>query len=220
MIHVIGNSHVWLFNGQPSSKFPTYDQCSPYFRVKWLGATIAYNFRQHHMSSVREYLAEENVALGSKVMLVVGEVDCRWHLPYQAQQQNRSIEEITKECVERFFLCLLDLREAGFIPIGWGTHPTTTHGHVDPPGTDTHGPIFGEVVVRNRTCLLWNQLLEKMCREAQIPFVSIYHHLVDEHNVTKMEYFQDYCHLSNDMCAPLMIAAMNDKYLIPNWDEG
>lgn len=207
MIHCIGNSHVSLFTGEPSSSFPCFEsQKSPHFRTRWLGPTIAYNFKEHHFPKVKDYL--KNVPTTDAVMLIVGEVDCRWHLPFQADKQKKSIEDITRECVERFFGCLIGLRDLGYQPIGWGTHPTTTHGHVDPPGNDTYGPIFGDVETRNKICILWNRSLEELCQSEGFPFVSIYRHLVDEKNVTKMEYLQDYCHLSNDLCVPLVFAEM------------
>lgn len=207
MIHCIGNSHVWLFNGEPDSKFPTHDQSSPYFRVHWLGPTIAYNFFEHHLSKAIECL--KDVPNTDKVMFILGEVDCRWHLPYQADKQKRSIEDVTVECVDRFFPCLLEIRKLGHEVIGWATHPTTTHGHMDPPGTDTIGPVFGDVQLRNAACVAWNTRLAELCKKENIPFLSIYHYLVDENNITKTEYLRDYCHLNNDKCLPFVLAEMD-----------
>lgn len=213
MIHCIGNSHVWLFNGEPNNKFSTHDQSSPYFKVKWLGPTLAYNFREHHLPMAVEYL-KSNAKSGDQVMLVVGEVDCRWHLPFQMDKQKKHRLDIVAECADRYFSCFIDLLNLGYKPIVWGTHPTTTHGHVNPPGDNTYGPIFGDVKTRNEICLTWNLFLKGLCRDNGIPFVTIYHHLVDENNLTKMEYFRDYCHLNNDMCVPLVIEEMKLKGLL------
>lgn len=195
MIHCIGNSHVWLFNGESDENFPPTKQILSGFRTHHLGPIIAYNFMDHHLPKVLEIL--KNIPKTDSVMLIVGEVDCRWHLPFQAHQQNKSNEEIVKECLDRFFPALLMIKNLGYKVYGWGTHPTTTHDHMDPPGDGVTGPVFGNVENRNQICLLWNTYLKELCEKNDMEYISIYHHLVDENNITKMEYFRDYCHLSN-----------------------
>jgi len=67
------------------------------------------------------------------VMLIVGEVDCRVHLPKQIQLQSRPIDEVIIECVDRFFRTYLDLKERGYNVIGWGGHPSTISGPSENP---------------------------------------------------------------------------------------
>lgn len=204
VIHCIGNSHVWIFNGEDDSHFPPTRQVLPYFKTYHIGPVIAYNFVEHHLPRVVQELRAHGVAPGSKVMLCVGEVDCRWHLPYQCQQQGRSAKDIVKPCLDRYFRSFLLLKEQGYEMYAWAAHPSTDHGHMDPPGTDTVGPVFGLQQLRNNITVQWNSYLEQLCLKHGVKFVSIYRHLVDGKNVTKMEYLRDYCHLSHK-CVPFIL---------------
>lgn len=198
MIHVFGNSHVWIFNGE-QDQFPPNKQVLPQFKTHHLGPTTAWSWTQKHLPKVQQLLNQHNIKPGSKVMFVVGEVDCRWHLPLQANKQNRPLDDIVRECMNRYFESFKIMKK-GFEMYAWGTHPTTTAGHCDDP----QGPIFGTVEERNRTSVLWNQMLKQKCKNHDIRYASIYHHMVDENNITKMEYMRDYCHMASN-CIPLIL---------------
>jgi hypothetical protein len=184
MIHAIGNSHANMFNNWPN------------FWVHWIGPTIAYNFYEHHLPHVIEYLEGKRgdkgpVPKGDTVMFVVGEVDCRWHLPKQAALQNRSIEDLTKECVSRYFRSLKHVQDMGYNIIAWGAHPSTTGPHNDDP----QNPVYGDCITRNKIAVQYNRWLKELSESNNMKYVSIFDYLIDENLVTKMEYFIDYCHL-------------------------
>jgi len=129
------------------------------------------------------------------VMLIVGEVDCRVHLPKQIQLQSRPIDEVIIECVDRFFRTYLDLKERGYNVIGWGGHPSTISG----PSENPSEPIIGDCRFRNTISLKWDSYIESLFIENNIPHVSIIKDLIGIDGLTKMNYFMDYCHLKHDL---------------------
>jgi len=197
MIYCIGNSHVAYFAGtEKRSYFPKKENESfneligdDRFKLLDLGGIIAYNFIDSHMNKVYDII--KNI---DYISLIAGEVDCRLHLPSQADKQNKSDEETVNECAERFFICYDKLIEMGYKVFCISTHPTTTEGH---SMQDMSRPIYGNVERRNNICVLWNRKLEELSLIRNIPFITIYNNLVDENNITKMEYFSDYCHLNS-----------------------
>lgn len=195
MIYCIGNSHIRVFRGQEG--FTTYH----------LGPTIAYNFYEHHLPKVLGYLTSIHTDPGDKIALIVGEVDCRLHLPRQADIQKRSDEDMTRECVTRLMRCYDVILQRGYEMIAFSTHPTTTEGH-DMSQPDR--PIYGPCYRRNNICLLWNKYVKAECDQRAVPFISFYDELVDEHNVTRMEYFTDYCHLDPVKLQPIIREKLNE----------
>ena len=97
-IFCIGNSHVNIFRGIDEV---FGDDKIEMFKTKHIGPTIAYNFYEHHYPQVLDYLSSTNINITNDyVMLIVGEVDCRWHLPKQAELQNRNVENLIEECIK------------------------------------------------------------------------------------------------------------------------
>ena len=96
-IHCIGNSHINIFSGKNEITSESYNSV---FKLKHVGPVIAFNFYENHYPNVLEYLNDFDKE--DYVMLIVGEVDCRWHLLKQSNLQNRNINDLVKECVDRF----------------------------------------------------------------------------------------------------------------------
>jgi len=203
MIHVIGNSHVNTFSSDNKLNMSFENDL---FKSHHIGPVIAYNFYEHHMPSV--YNIIKNINKNDYISLIVGEVDCRLHLPLQADKQNQTDDKIVDECVNRLFRCYDVLKNNGYNLIVFSTHPTTTENH-DMSKTDR--PIYGNVERRNNICLMWNKKLEELCKIKNIKYVDFYHLLVDENNITKMEYFLDYCHLNSSMCYPFILKKIKNE---------
>jgi len=197
-IYCIGNSHVNIFRGIDTV---FGDDNIDLFTTHHIGPTVAYNFYENHYPKVLEYLSCANIdKQNDYVMLIVGEVDCRWHLPKQAEVQNKNIEELIEECIDRFFRCYLDLVNIGYKVIVWGVHTSTTDGHND----DLSCPVYGNCEYRNKISLYWNDYLQKMSENNNLKILSIIKYLLDDNNLTKMEYFLDYCHLKSSMVIPFV----------------
>jgi hypothetical protein len=198
-IFCIGNSHVNIFRGV--DHVWGNDEIDMFTTIH-IGATIAYNFYEHHYQKVLESLASSNINMQQDyVMLIVGEVDCRWHLPKQAEIQNKNVRILVEECINRYFRCYLDLIHRGYKVIAWAGHPSTTMGHNDDPNF----MVYSNCEYRNAICLYWDRYLQKMSETHNIPFVSIINYLIDTNtNLTKMEYFLDFCHLKSSIVMPFV----------------
>lgn len=193
MIYTFGNSHAHLFTNSKPSSFGRGENSNDKTTSYSIGPIVAFNFYQNHYPKILNILNGVNFNKKEDyIMLIVGEVDCRWHLPYQASVQNRILDDIVEECLERFFLSYLNLKNSGYKIIGWGGHPSTTEGHRDMEDS----PIFGDCLNRNKISLLWNAKLQKKCIDEKISYISIIKDLINEDGMTKMEYFDDYCHLN------------------------
>jgi hypothetical protein len=190
----LGNSHVNFFTKNHPKTIGTKT------RLKTgigdilscnIGACLAYTFSSKHLP----LLQPENFSEKDCIVLVVGEVDCRWHLPLQSDKQKRAPESIVSECVDLYFESFLKLKKLNLNPIAWGPHPSTTGGHDDsykkPPDT----PAYGDCLNRNEITSYFNKYLALKCKDNDIPFVSLFDFLVDDDGLTKMDYFFDYCHL-------------------------
>ena len=187
----IGNSHSNFFTGSHPATMGESRRDN--FVSFCIGPTVAYHFYDHHLPKLIEYLEGSDIDKDTDyVMLVVGEVDCRWHLPKQAELQGRTVIDVTHECLVRYCKCILDLKDRGYKMIGWCGHPSTNKGHDDNPNS----PIYGDVYTRNTIGEYWDNHIAAVCAFYGIPLISIYHDLVNDDGTTKMEYFLDYCHLS------------------------
>jgi hypothetical protein len=208
-IHVIGNSHVNIFRSLNTDTLFGDDTIS-LFKTHHIGPTIAYNFYEHHYPKILEILERDNLDKQTNyICLIVGEVDCRLHLPKQASIQNKNIYDLTKECVDRFFRCYTDLISKGYKVIVWGGHPSTTSGHSDNPDK----PVFGDCITRNKISIYWNNYLKQKSEELNIPFISVMHELILKDGLTNMSYFMDYCHLKSTKIMPLVMDKINNLKL-------
>lgn len=210
MIYAFGNSHAHFFTNSDHTRFGEGDKRTEYCRSFSLGPVIAYNFMSHHFPLLTNMVNNLPIQKEDPILLVIGEVDCRWHLPLQAAKQNRDANEIVHECVDRFFHAHLALKEAGYRVVGWGNHPSSTQSH-DPTPSD---PVYGDCLLRNKISLEWNDYLEKKCKESGIEFISIIRELINVDGLTKMEYFKDYCHLNPKKCLSLVIERFREKGLL------
>jgi len=201
MIYVFGNSHAHFFTDSAPGKFGEGEKSNEHFRSFSLGPVIAYNFIAHHFPTMIQAINQLPLKQEDPILLAIGEVDCRWHLPKQAELQKRDVKDVVHECIDRFFQAHLTLQESGYRVVGWGGHPSTNEGHNDDPGK----PIYGDVQKRNEVSLEWSDYLEEKCKKSGIEFVSIIRDLINVDNSTKMEYYKDYCHLDPVKYLPVVI---------------
>jgi hypothetical protein len=193
MIYVFGNSHAHSFTDSTVHLSDSWgDKENSDFKSYSLGPVIAYNFLEHHLERLLAVISTIDIKENDYILLAIGEVDCRWHLPYQASLQNKSNYDIVNECLDRFFRSYIELKSKGYNVIGWSGHPSTTSEHCDDP----QQPIFGDCLNRNEISLIWDNILSNKCKENNIPYVSIIKELINNDGLTKMEYFSDYCHLN------------------------
>lgn len=213
MIYAFGNSHVHFFTDSAPGKYGKGEKENQYFQSFSLGPIIAYNFSENYnqrFSEMINMLNELPITTDDYILLVVGEVDCRWHLLKQAEIQHLPVKEVVHNCIDRFFRVHLYLKENGYNVIAWGSHPSTTSGHNDDMGC----PVYGDCLTRNSVSLEWSDYLEKKCIENDIRFVSIIKDLINDNGLTKMEYYKDYCHLDPDKYLPIVIEKFKKEGII------
>jgi hypothetical protein len=156
MIHCVGDSHTTLFTEQApdwySQGYPTYNPINPPFQVHWLGPHTAYNLckRKPIIDDIVKSFWKPNDFL----MFVTGEIDCRAHIVKQSKLQNRTIEEISRECCNRFFDFILTYKS--FNLIIYFSVPTTMTGEES-----------------KKASKLYNEELEKLSFLHGLPFVCI-----------------------------------------------
>jgi hypothetical protein len=213
-IFCVGDSHVCFFTGQDkiSGGAPsTGDDILPQFRTYWLGPILAYNLVQDGTTTqgrekLISLLQSKAIPLGSRILLSAGEIDCRMHLLKQAESQDRPIESVVEECVERYFSVILELKKSGWRPMVWAVVPS---GDPDPDSTwfNNDFPHYGSLGQRNEAIGLFNRELERVSLQAGVPFISIYESICDEHGMQRTEFFMDPFHLSQ-AAMPLAMRAL------------
>jgi hypothetical protein len=210
MIYVFGNSHAHFFTNSTPSKYGEGENKNEYFRSFSLGPVIAYNFCEHHFPTMVHQINNLPITPLDSIIIAIGEVDCRWHLPFQANKQNRDYKDIVHECIDRLFLAYRHIKENGYNIIGWGGHPSTTSRHND----DQSEPVYGDCLSRNQISREWSNYLSQKCHDVNIPFISVIDDLINIDGLTKMEYYKDYCHLDSNKFLPFVIDKFKKENLI------
>lgn len=210
MIYIFGNSHAHFFTNSTPSKYGEGENKNEYFRSFSLGPVIAYNFVPHYFPAMVNMINNLPITTGDSILIAVGEVDCRWHLPKQAEIQSRNVTDIVHECIDRFFAAHIHLQESGYKVIGWGGHPSTTSGHSDNPSE----PVYGDCLSRNAISLEWSSYLEQKCKDKNILFSSIVKDLIKVDGMTNLEYYMDYCHLDSKKYLPTVIERFKNEGLL------
>lgn len=197
MIHAFGNSHAHFFTGENPGQTGISRVKNPIFQSysTVLGACTAWKFKEKYWPELKNYLNNYVDIKKDKLMLVVGEVDCRVHIPKQSEEQNRTTADIVEECVYKLFDAYRILRQKGYSLIAWGGHPTTNDG----PIYEKEKIIYGQPALRRRVVKEWDTTMQSYAQEAGIPYLSAIPLLLNKDGSTKMEYYTDYCHLNHKL---------------------
>jgi hypothetical protein len=152
------------------------------------------------------------------ILLVFGEVDVRAHIVGQAEKQNRTIESITLEVVDRYFEAIMFLKNKGFKVAVFGCVAgyVVPEGHPGPPW-----PHSGTLLQRNSATRLLNDSIESLCKSKEIPFVSVFEDMLEEDKITTKTKYLDMdvacVHITTRML-PLVLWKFRDIGLIP-WED-
>ena len=225
MIFCFGNSHVSIFSGN-DKMVPIWPNRSidylPWFRTFRLGAGTAYQAMKHVneiLNIVQQWLVsidfnKEN----DTILLVFGEVDVRSHIISQAEKQNRSIDSITLEVVDRYFEAIMFLKNKGFKVAVFGC----VAGYVVPEGSNgPPWPHVGTLKQRNGATRLLNNSISALCKSVDIPFISVFDEMLGEDGITTKTKYLDMdvacVHITTRML-PLVLWKFRDIGLIP-WED-
>jgi hypothetical protein len=153
---------------------------NPPFMVHWIGPRTAYNFCRR--KAVVDAILLRFWKEGDRVMFVAGEVDCRHHLPKQANKQNKPVEELAKECMDRFFKFICGYKKYGLVI--YFVVPTTIRGDG-----------------QQRASSECNKRLAELAAADKLPFISLY----EEMCTIPKEWYCDGTHLDSRLALPLII---------------
>jgi hypothetical protein len=214
MIHCIGDSHASVFCGKEEMQ-PIWPQISddktPFFKTYRIGAATAYQL-DNKKPIINEIIRLKVDIKNDSVLFCFGEVDIRAHLLKQVELQKKSISEIVKECVDRYFSTLLYYKNLNIDVIAWGPiaswHESKKY---------TGGPSFGTCLERNIVTEEFNKYLEELCVKNNIKFVTIFYKMIDENKITNPYYLDNWegshMHLSQT-AMPLILNAFSEKKFI------
>ena len=192
VINCIGDSHVSIFNGSDMPSESINGSCPsdriPYFRTHRVGAYLAWSIgddkHEGHASTLNtstEFIQKDLYTLFS-----FGEIDCRTHLIPQSERTNKTLEEVTVECVNKYFngfiLKVLNERNHKKI-ICYGP----------PPSTDSD-TFKGTKEQRNFCCKTFNEHLRSLCADNNITFWTIYKDILNEDWSVKGNLYYDGIH--------------------------
>ena len=213
MIHCIGDSHSSVFSGKEEIQ-PIWphrsDDRTPFFKTYRIGPATAYQLATK-ITIIDEILTQVNKETDS-LLFCFGEVDIRAHLIKQMGIKNLTINDVVKECVDRYFDVVNEYKNLGWKIIVWGPiaswHESKQY---------TGGPSFGTCMERNDVTKEFNRYLSQLCFNNNIDFVTIFDKMVDENNETLVTYLDDWdgCHMHlSQRAMPLIIDEFNNKKLI------
>lgn len=220
MIYAIGDSHSSVFAGSDNHIQPQYNHCyilrnnifTPLvrsyseFKIKdenfisiRTGANTAYNML-NKTDLVDSILIDYKVSkTNDHILFCYGEIDTRVHIGKQEDVRQVSTEIIIEDLVNRYMEFLLIYASKGYQVMAWGVPPSGYGNH------NAHPRYYG-ATERNILSRQINEALLEACSDNGIPFISIWHEIVDSENYS--DYFQDPIHLKYSSCKPFIYAKM------------
>ncbi len=213
MLICLGDSHSSVFSQKEKiiSQWPKKDfKIFSKFKPIRIGPATAYNLEKK-IVLLNKALNRTFYMNNTYVMFCFGEVDIRAHIIKQSKLQNKNIELIVSECVDRYISTIKKvdpirkIRKAVFAPIAsWSEEKPYD------------GPSFGSNLERNHVTKLFNQYLEKKCKENNIVFISIFKEMLNKDGTTNPDYLDDFgtgIHL-NQQSMPIILDKLKENKLI------
>lgn len=221
MIYIIGDSHVSVFSGTDKTydgfrhiqpEFGTcytlsqgqlrqhvnrFEQRIPYFCPIKIGSNTAYN-SFNKLPIIEQAISEYGVTKNDYVFLCFGEIDIRNHIGFNIKT---NLEDTIKICVDRYMETLIYLKSKN-INIGVYAPPCSSIGNQLPID-------YGDVVLRNRMTIIFNEYLTHRCNENDILVKNITSLMILPDGTTDESYIMDDIHLSQK-AMPLILKEFSD----------
>ena len=213
MIHCIGDSHSCFFSGQeemqPFWPEPSNDKL-PYFKSYRIGAATAYNL--FHKIPIIDEIVKLKVDKDKDIVIFCfGEVDIRAHLLKQKEIQNKEINILIKECVDRYWFVVLYFHSLGYKMGVWA--PIASWGDDKPYS----GQSFGTNVERNLVTNIFTDYLNDLASNSDIEIISIFNKMLNDDSSTNASYLDEWegCHIHlNQKAMPMAIEEFKRKQII------
>lgn len=211
LITCIGDSNTMFFAGAERLRFIRYRRSAlwkphwinrgldllPCFRAFHIGPTTAWKAGDKGSSTRAreklEILLKKDVKPGGKVLLSIGEIDCRIHMAKTIKAGKSSIEDAVEKTAAKFIKLLVELKERGYRPALWALPQIVPK---DEKLSSPTFPFVGSYELRRDITYAYLERLKAHCGENGIPCVSIlgmYHPPMEK---ATREFFHDGTHLS------------------------
>lgn len=189
MIHCIGDSHSAVFSGeeamQPCWPEPAANNL-PHFKSYRIGPATAYQL-ESKQPIIDSLIGSLNLDIDDQLMFCFGEVDIRAHLIKQAKVQNRPVNDLVVECVDRYINAIRHYKKYGIQIIIWGPIASWSD-----EKEYTGGPSFGTNKERNWVTFAFNIALQFACIKEEFKFVSIFYDMVHDNMTTIPDFLDDW----------------------------
>ena len=219
MIYIIGDSHVSVFSGTDTThdglrhiqpEFGTcytlsqgqlrthvnrFEQRIPYFCPIKIGSNTAYN-SFNKIPRIDQVILEYKITNDDYIFLCFGEIDIRNHIVFNSEKNNITLSEGIRICVDRYIKTILYFKNKG-LNVGVYAPPCSSIGNQTPID-------YGDVVLRNKMTIEFNDYLKFKCKENKIPYKDISKLMMLPDGTTDQKYIMDDIHLSQE-AMPLLI---------------
>jgi lysophospholipase L1-like esterase len=198
IIHIIGDSHALLFQHE-------------LFKIHYIGPATAYNLLSLKSSNQSKQKTIEVLDNLKKlrdplVMFVLGEIDSRIHIYKTHKAKNIPLPQVIEQTAHRYITHLQELQK--LYP-----HINFMLFNVLPPGEQ--GNFYNYEHYADRPTRLtiteqFNQKLQELTTQHQIPFIQTYHELINKNKDRLAELIFDDIHFNNKII-PFIIKDIQEK---------
>tara|TARA_R110000796_G_scaffold61077_2_gene141415 strand:- start:57231 stop:57899 length:669 start_codon:yes stop_codon:yes gene_type:complete len=217
MIYIVGDSHVSIFSGVDKAEGrvhiqPEFGYCYtlsngslrhhnefkqeiPYFCAIKTGSNTAYNSFDK-LPRIEQALKEYGVGDDDYIFTCFGEIDIRNHIGFHLN--GKTPEEVIRNTVNRYMKTILHLKDSYRVGV-----------YGSPPSSVGNSGNYGDVVIRNKMTILFNDYLRTKCDEHSIVFKDISKLMIHPDGTTDVKYLVDELHLSKE-AIPLIINEFKD----------
>lgn len=229
-IYCMGDSNVMFFAGSDRLRFIRYRR-SAFWKPHWInrGLDLLPLFRSFHIgpatawkagdlgSSTRsrekvDILLRKDVPPGSKVLLSLGEIDCRIHMTRAIIDGKKKMADLVDATAAKFVKFPTAIAAQGFEPLVWGPPQIVPR---DENLSSPTFPFIGPYELRRDITYAYIERLRYHCTENGIPMVALAgcYHPRDEK--ADLENFHDNTHLGQRLM-PLALTELARVGFLPN----
>jgi hypothetical protein len=213
MIHkvvVIGNSHAHSFTGSRLSNFGKGQRSTKLLSSYSLGPVSAKTFLTSKWKIAEHFLSQIQNPSSTLVLLSLGENDCRWYIPREADNLQMKFDEFAAEIVVNEYLSSMfevmeKVQSLGFQIAGWAGHPTP-----DLPN-DPDRVIYGPYGYRSKLTALWDHGLSVYCQENEYLFLSPIANILNEYGLPDKSKYVDEWHLDPAWLSAYLISKLEKE---------
>ncbi len=185
LIYVIGDSHASVFKNKKL------------FIARHIGSATMHNLNKKNSSTKSNEKLFEIVGKINKkrdaAMFVFGEIDCRIHIYYQYEKQNKkfTIEELIDKTISNYGEILKRVRFMGIKFCIYGIPATGLQDNY------YRYPFYGAPKTRSSIYREFNKRLKNFCEKNNYPFIDIYPKVSDDNGFMLKEFSADEVHLND-----------------------